>query len=141
MACQLRTFQSKPKPRMSHPKWNTETRVLTVDNAYATHYLLNFHFKSWESCPDPELSVLIRDSNAIARKGSSFSRTEEDQFYDFLKDHSQQEDTMNVILTGNDGKKFRIVVTTREKRVCHWRIVQLDVDIRDLSEKEQSGCA
>ncbi|KAH0547710.1 hypothetical protein FGG08_000199 [Glutinoglossum americanum] len=118
-----------------YAKWNSKAKVLTVSGAHNTRDLLDFRFES-RNYPDPEFSVLIRGGNAIVREGSSFSSTEKSKFYEFLSDHSQQEDTEDIVLTSNDGGKFRIVVTVREKEVYHWRILEVDVDAVNIGGME-----
>jgi hypothetical protein len=109
--------------------WNSRTKILTLPGpTWLVQDLISINFQSRKSCPDPEFSIFIRGSHALVRKGSSFSNAEQRQIYDWLKRYSQRDDTEDVILKANDGKKVRIVVEVRLKKVCHWDILEVDVD-------------
>jgi hypothetical protein len=111
-------------------KWNPSSKVLTLPNLYCTHGLLGFKFESQKKVPLLEFSVCIRHKNAIVQKGSSFSGTEGRQFYEFLKDHWQQDET-DLILASSDGEQFRVVVSS-VKDVHNWRIFEVHVDDVEL---------
>ncbi|KAI9863599.1 MAG: hypothetical protein M1813_003622 [Trichoglossum hirsutum] len=122
-----------------HLKWDPGTKILTVPGSHITNDLITLNFKSKKICLDPEFSILICGGNAIVRKGLSFTWTENYRFRDILKIQSPQEEE-DMFLTCSDGIEFKIVVVMRMKMVCHWQIIQVDVDanIRDLEIMDNS---
>jgi hypothetical protein len=112
----------------SYARWDPSSKVLTLLDVNRTNGLLGFKFESQNPVPDPEFSVPIRHKNAIVRRGSLFSDTERRQFHDFLEDHSQQDNTEDMILTSNDGKQFKVVISISDMHVSNWRIFKEHVN-------------
>lgn len=106
--------------------WNVNTKILTASDSIANAGFYGFVFESSEGYP--AFVVLTFQTNAVVRNAGVFYITENRKVREFLRTNSQPDDMGDLVLTDPDENEFRIVVKVTVKMVCHWKVLEVNVD-------------
>lgn len=108
--------------------WNPKTKRFT-DSKQPAFQAESYGF-IFESPGRPAFIVIIFETSAIIRKATQLLKSGKWEFGDFEINCSQLDGREDNVLISHGGQEFGIFVSVTVKKVYHWLVYEVDVDMK-----------